>query len=130
MTGGLVRQRPRVYSTAGAKPIEGPLFPGLPFGRSSNFIRAWGDHAAVQLAQYSSPGVIVSVSVFVMRLSTQKLWRVDARPGFALHSDGWALAENYLYIAEKEATNNDPWISKRIVRLDLAKLDLVGQPLN
>lgn len=121
---------PRVYGEAGVKPAEGPMFPGYPFGRTGSFIRAWGDHAAVQLGENPSAGVTSNVSVFVMRLSTQKLWRVDARPGFALHSDGWTLTEDHLYVTEKEATNADPSIAKRVVRLDLAKLDVLAKPLN
>lgn len=121
---------PRVYSASGVKPVEGPPFPGLFFSRTGSFIRAWGDHAAVQLGELSAPGVVTNVSLFVMRPSTQKLWRVDPRPGFALHSDGWTLTETHLYLAEKEASDTDPWISKRIVRLELAKLDTLGQPLN
>ncbi|MBK8998480.1 MAG: hypothetical protein IPM35_22395 [Myxococcales bacterium] len=121
---------PRAYSASAVKPVEGPPFPGSFFSRTGSFIRAWGDHAAVQLGELSGPGVVTNVSIFVMRLSTQKLWRVDPRPGFALHSDGWTLTETHLYLAEKEASNTDPWLSKRVVRLDLAKLDTLGQPLN
>lgn len=121
---------PRVYAEAGVKPAEGPLFPGYPFGRTGSFIRAWGDHAAVQLGEHPSAGVTSNVSVFVMQLSTQKLWRVDARPGYALHPDGWTLSENHLYVTENEATNADPSIAKRVVRLDLAKLDVLAKPLN
>jgi hypothetical protein len=93
-----------------------------------SFIRSWGDYAAAQLVDGGDGGG-TGIAIFVTRLSTGKLWRVDPQADSIFHTDAWTLTETKLYAGEKDPAD-DAWTIRRMRRIDLANLDQLGKPLN
>jgi hypothetical protein len=113
--------------------IQGPVL-GIPFTEPGGGwpLRTWGDYAGLGVAVFGAGGF--QYHLYVVELSTWKLWRINARSGFI-----WKLTftfdEEYLYTAEQpiDAAQqfNTKDVATGIIRIPLASLDqsVLAQPI-
>jgi hypothetical protein len=122
---------PRKYDASGAGVTFGPDLPGGPFAPLKLApLRGWGTHVAVVLGLHDDAGVLDGGAYFlVTNMSTGKLWRLDAAAGHRIHPDAWTLTPTHLYYADQESADG-PFIVRRVLRFELAKLDQVAKPQN
>ncbi len=122
---------PRKYDALGAGVTFGPDLPGSNFAPMNTLpLRAWGNHVAVAMGLHDDAGALDgSVYFLILNTSTGKLWRLDAEPGHRIHPDAWTLTPTHLYYADHESADG-PFIVRRVLRFELAKLDQVAKPQN
>lgn len=122
---------PRKYDASGGAVTFGPELPGGAFAPLKLApLRGWGSHVAVVLGLHDDAGVLDGGAyVLIMNMSTGKIWRLDAEPGHRIHPDAWTLTPTHLYYSDQESTDGS-FIVRRVLKLELAKLDQVAKPQN
>ena len=122
---------PRKYDASGGAVTFGPELPGGAFAPLKLApLRGWGSHVAVVLGLHDDAGVLDGGAyVLIMNMSTGKIWRLDAEPGHRIHPDAWTITPTHLYYSDQESTDGS-FIVRRVLKLELAKLDQVAKPQN
>ena len=122
---------PRKYDASGPAVTLGPYLPGdavVPLGVVP--LRAWGDHVAAVLGTLSDAGALDGEAYFLItNTSTGKTWSVEAEAGHRIHHEAWTLTPTHFYYGDQEPADG-PKIVRRMLRLELAKLDQVAKPQN
>jgi len=101
-----------------AGPLSINAGPLLPATNGLSSLKTWGDFAAT----IGCPSALDTCELLVVKLSTGKLWRIPRRPG-AVFLDVMAVSPTELLLDEIDYPGGYVQIIKRLVRLDLTRLD-------
>jgi hypothetical protein len=112
---------PLATDASGIVVAEGPVL--APAVSAFTELRTGGDFAASQGCWKTSP-TEGACPVFVVQLSTGKVWKIPPRPGSAYHSV-MAMSQSTILVAESNypGTASDSQNIRRFLRFDTANLD-------
>lgn len=104
--------------------LQGPVYLSAP-----DSIRSYGDYAAILARPLQDAGTQGVPYFAVIRLSTGTVWRIGGRTPFVIQDTTWTLDDTFLYWGERSEADLDGHLIRRMVRVPLSKVDVIGTPL-